>query len=532
MTRPDHRRLPGALLLGLAALISALVLAACGGSSENGETAAADKPAAGATTAEETAAIRRGGTLVISAVDPGTAIDPLTTASPAGTAIADAVAEKLTRITTEGTAEPILAESWEPAADGLSWTFRLRPGVAFQDGRPLTSADVVASYERLLARDSPAPGKSAFADLVRGVRADGPETVVFELTRPFSDFPVLTAGSNAHILPVDYRAGTWQRRPVGSGPFRLDLYSPGQSARFSANPNWWNRENLHLGALDLKLYKDQQARVLALQSGEIDSLIGEPVDASLTAALDRSQFQIESLPTAGFTAFALRVDRAPFDDVRVRQAIAWGLDREAIVRTVFGGEGQPGNDTIYGPTYAIKPQGLEQRRQDVAKAEELLGGKEVSFEITGSAQSETLATVIQQQLNEIRGFDVKIKSLPAAEYYADGDDSPWLTAPATLTFWGDRPSPSQYNNFLYARASDWNASQYSNPELERLSAQYDASTDEAERQRAVDAIAQIEWEEAPVIVPAFGTSQSFTAKKVHGLRPQPAAILYSGVWVD
>lgn len=530
--RPALRR----SALGAIGVIAALALGACGASSGGGTASTAkDAAAGGGTGASTTAAaapkVVDGGTLKISAVDPGAKIDPVTVAGAAGVGIVGAVAENLTYIDDKGAAQPVLATKWEPSSDGLTWTFTLRAGVTFQDGTPLTAKDVVATYERIIAPKSVSPGKSAFIGILKSVTAAGDDAVEFHLERPFSDFPALTAATNTYILPADYTLGSWEKNPVGTGPFKLQTYNRGQSVVFVANPTYWDKQDIHLAGLEIDLFKDEQARVLALQSGEIDSLLGEPVEASLTAALDPSQYNVLSVPNAGFTAFALRVDQAPFTDENVRQAIAWALDRDAIIKTVLGGDGSVGNDTIYAPVYPIKPQGLEQRKQDPAKVEELLGGKTVAFTITASPADETLATVIQQQLNAIGGFKVKIKILPPGEYYADGNDAPWLSAPATLTYWASRPSPSQYNNFLYFKGSDWNASHYSNPELEKLSAQYDATTDTAKQQELVNQIAKIEWDDVPVIVSAYGKSRIFSSKKVHDIPTVPGATRYQGIWV-
>ena len=103
--------------------------------------------------------------------------------------------------------------------------------------------------------------------------------------------------------------------------------------------------------------------MLALQSGEVDSLLGEPVEASLTAALSEDEYSVQSVPNAGFTAFALRTDEAPFDDVKVRQAVAWALDREGIVQTVLGGDGSIGNDTIDDPSIRSSRKGSSSGRR-------------------------------------------------------------------------------------------------------------------------------------------------------------------------
>ena len=512
----------------LTGILATLVLSACGATSSN-TSSPSQEPAS--EQAAKAPTVVKGGTLRLAAVDPGAAIDPVTVASGAGVGIAGAVAENLTFINDKGQPEGVLATEWEPSEDGKTWTFTLRSGVQFQDGRPLTAADVVASYERIIGPDSVSPGKSAFVGILKSVSASGDDTVEFRLERPFSDFPVLTAATNTYILPEDYELGTWEKHPVGTGPFKLETYNKGQSAEFVANPTYWGKDDIYLAALKINFYKDAQARVLALQSGEVDSLLGEPLEASLTAALSEDEYSVQSIPNAGFTAFALRTDEAPFDDVKVRQAVAWALDREGIVQTVLGGDGSIGNDTIYAPVYPLKPQGLEQRAQDLDRVKTLLGGKTVKFTITSSPADETLATVIQQQRHEVEGFDVDIKVLPSAEYYADGNDAPWLNATATLTYWASRPSPSQYNGFLYSKASDWNASKYSNPKLEQISAEYDAATDDATKQTLIDQIAKIQWDEVPVIVTTYGKSRTFSSKQVHDIPQVPGATRYQGLWV-
>jgi peptide/nickel transport system substrate-binding protein len=521
------RRRPAALGL-LAIVVAALALTACGSTSDSGGTTGTTATASGTQAAEK---IVEGGTLRVASAAPPTSIDPVTVASGSGFDIVGAVDEQLTYIDEHGKAQPVLATKWEPSADGKTWTFTLRKGVKWQDGTPLTAADVAASYERIIGPKSVSPGKSAFEGILESVSASGDDAVEFHLERPFADFPVLTAGSNTYILPKDYKLGSWEDDPVGTGPFTLQTYDKGQSAKFVANPDYWGKQDIHLAGLEVGFYKDAQARVLALESGEADTLLGEPVAASLTAALDPSKYSALTVPEAGFTAFALRVDQAPFNDVKVRQAIAWALNREAILKTVYGGDGSVGNDTMYAPIYPIKPEGLEQREQDPDKVAELLGGKTVSFTITASPTDETLATVIQQQLNEVGGFDVKIDILPSNEYYAEGNDAPWLSAPATLTYWGSRPSPSQYNSFLYFKNSDWNASKFSNPELEKLSAQYDATTDPTEQQDLVNQIGKIEWTEVPVIVAARGATQTFSSNEVHDIPAVPGQVRYQGIWV-
>ena len=496
---------------------AALLLSGCAGTVEGNSNSSGGPPV-------------HGGVLRTSAVDPGGEIDPVTAASPGAIGIVDIVAEKLVRVDADFKPAPVLATGWSASGDGLSWRVPIRPGVTFNNGKPLVPEDVVATFNRITAPDSTSPAKGSFKGLLTSVRAEGGD-VVFTLAKPFSDFPFLLAGSNTQILPADYRVGTWTENHVGTGAFRVKDFQPGQGVLFEKNQNYWNKDEIYLDGIETKFYGDQQARVLALQSGEIDGLYGEPVPASLTSALDGSQYTVDSVPAAGFSAFVLRADQAPFDDVKVRQAIAWALDREAISKTVYGGQAALGNDTVYGPTYSVRPTDLEQRKPNAAKVRELLGDRKVSFTITTSSTEESHALLIQQQLKQFPNFDVQVDIQPGEKYYADGDTSPWLSAPATITYWASRPSPSQYNDFIYRTGATWNASRYSNPELDKLSDEYDRTTDAARRQEIVNRIGAIQWNDVPVIVSSYGNARRYLSKKVH-LRQSAGVVDYTGAWLE
>ncbi len=507
----SRRRLPLAIATIVALL---LALAGCGSQSGSDGTAAGGEP-------------QRGGVLRLSAIEHDSADGDPTTSTFGGDTL---VLERLTALNPDYSAKPVLATEWKASEDGLTWTVEIRQGVTFNDGRDLTPADVVATYERLIAPDSVSPAKGALSILAKAEENTNGTAVDFHLSKPFSDFPFLLGSSNTGILPADYEVGTWYDNPVGTGPFVIENYAPGQGITYQRYEDHWNAEEIYLDGVQVTYYKDQQARVLALQSGEIDGLYGEPISADLLSALDKSQYNVTSVPAAGFSAFVFRVDQPPFDDVKVRQAIAWALDREEIIDTVWNGDAEPGNDTVYGPTFAIRPKSLEQREADPEKVAELLGDKKVEFTITTSSTEETYATLIQQQLEEYDNFDVDIDIQSGAEYYAEGDDSPWLTREATLTFWSPRPSPSQYIDYIYREASDWNASKYVDPELERLSDEYDAATDEAERQRIVDELAEIQWNDVPVIVVGFGNVRAFLDKRVH-LEIVGTTATWEGAWI-
>lgn len=446
----------------------------------------------------------------IGITEPGAEIDPLTVADSDAQLIAGLVTEQLVSFTADGEALPRLATEWSASDDGLTWTFTLRDGARFNDGSPVTAADVVATFEAIIGEDSVSPAKSAFTGILDAVSDAGDGAVAFTLARPFSDFPRLLAGNNTGILPADYEPGTWLDEPVGAGQFLLEDYEVGQSISFVKNPDYWNADEIELDGVELKIYKDPQASVLAFQAGDIDRISITP---DVLATVDVDDYDTLSSGYSHFYGIHLDVTEAPFDDATIREALAWAVDRQGIVDDVYGGTAAVGNDYPVLPDYLPQPEGIPQREQDLDKVADLLDGRTVSFTITTSFQ--LFGEVLQQQLNAVDGFDVDLEVLSDEQYYAEGADSPWLNAPLTVTSWGKRV-PSQYYGLFYAEGAAWNAAHYANPELGQLVTAFDATTDEAEREALLTDISQIEWTDVPTIIPALVRSEVLQNTRVKG----------------
>lgn len=444
--------------------------------------------------------------------DPGSEIDPLTVADYNAQIISGLVTEPLVSLDAAGELNPRLATDWTASEDGLTWTVTLRDGAEFNDGSPVTSADVVATFEAITADDSQSPGRSAFDGILDSVAADGDETVLFTLVRPFSDFPLLLTGTNTGILPADYEPGTWLDNPVGAGQFLLEDYTVGKGATYVKNPDYWNADAIELDGVELKVYGDTQAELLAFQAGEIDRI---GLTSDVAATVDASKYDVISSGYNKIDGIFLNVTEAPFDDPTAREALAWAIDRQGLIDDVYEGNADIANDTTFFPDYDPQPAGLEQREQDLDRVAQLLAGRTLSFTVTIAQENQLFGEVLQQQLNEVPGFDVQLEVLTSEQYYADGDSTPWLNAPVTVTNWAKRV-PSQYVSLIYTAGAAWNASHYANPEIEELTSQFDATTEPAERQKLADDIAEIQWTDLPVIVPAFSKAQSLQDKRVQG----------------
>jgi peptide/nickel transport system substrate-binding protein len=496
---------------GLAFAAVALALSACSSSSSSTGAQASAGSSSGSAAAS-------GGVYTLPLTPPDGNIDPLTTANYNAMFIVGLASAGLIEESTTGKLVPQLATSWAPAANKLSWTVALRQGTKFSNGKPLTANDVVSTFDAILSPSSQSPAKSSFSGIVKSVAAsaDG-KSVVFTLDQPYSDFPYLLTGANTWILPAGFKDTNWINDPVGAGQFILEKYTPGQGVTYKKNPYYWDAAAVKVPGIDAKFFNDDQSEVLAFQSGEIDQITSDP---SIKAALGNSYRQ-ERAGYLKFDGLVFNVTKAPFNNVNVRQAVAWALNRSAIVQTAYSGNATIGNDYATFPDYGVQPKGLTSREQNLAKVKQLLGGKVISFTITsyqGNQGEQTLAELIQQQLNATGSFKVSLDLLTEAAYYASGSSTPWLNAPVTLTDWADR-LPSQLYSFIYAPGAAWNASHYSNPQLTKLSSEYEETTDSATRQTLANQIAQIEWTDVPVIVAAFEESDVYLANNVQGTFP-------------
>jgi len=474
-----------------------LVLAGCGSST-------APAPAADSSTG--------GGVFNLGVITPSGNINPLTTSDYYTMWIVGLASAGLIIESTTGKLEPQLATSWAPSANKLAWTITLRRGAKFSDGKPVTAADVVWTFDQILSPKSQSPAASSFAGIVKSVKAAGADAVVFTLDEPYSDFPYLLTGANTWVLPAGDDYADWIKEPVGAGQFILEKYTPGEGVTYKKNPDYWDASAVKLSGVDMKFYSGAQGELLAFQAGQIDEISADP---SVSQALGK-QYREVDMGYEKFDGIVFNVTKAPFSNVNVRQAIAWALNRNAIVSTVYGGDAVVGNDYATFPDYAIQPAGIVQREQDDAKVKQLLGGKKISFTITTYSDEETFAELIQQELQATGSFTVKLDIMTEAQYYGGSNsNTPWLNAAVTITDWGDR-LPGQLESLIYAKGSDWNASHYSDPTLDKLTTEYEGTSDTATKESLAKQIAEIEWTDVPVIVAAFQVDDVYLSNAVKG----------------
>ncbi|HWD66245.1 MAG TPA: ABC transporter substrate-binding protein [Solirubrobacteraceae bacterium] len=363
ITRKDllKRAASGAVLLGTPSL-----LAACGGGSSGGGSGGG-----GGGGSTSSAKLKSGGNLRVGATG-GSAKDVI----DAHNAVADtdivrisALYEPLAAPTPDfkGT-QMVLAESIEPVSGNAAmWDIRLRPGVEFTNGKTVTAEDVIFSINRIVNPKSPGTGAASISYInAKGMKKMDSRTVRVPLQFANAGFVDDLGQYFNNIVPTDYNP----KSPVGTAAWKYQSFTPGQQSVFVKNPNYWQSGKPYADQLTIIDFADDTARVNALLAGQIDIADTVPTEL-LPQVQSNGNAVVYDNPAGGWLPITMRVDQAPFNDVRVRQAMRLIVNRPQMVQQVLSGHGQVGND-VYGRFDPSYDSSLPQRHQDIEQAKSLL----------------------------------------------------------------------------------------------------------------------------------------------------------------
>ncbi|WP_099204119.1 ABC transporter substrate-binding protein [Scatolibacter rhodanostii] len=382
------------------ATLFTLVLTACSPSAQESKasTPESEKPSSQAetvssdTTTEEVKELRWGST-----TEPVT-LDPLNAGNSAdGRSILFNVFEGLVKPDTDGNLQPALAESYQVEEGGLKYTFPIRTGVKFHNGATLTAEDVVYSLE--IAKEQGFTG----LDQIDTIIADG-NTVVITLTAPDTYFlPFLTVG----VVPKDYTDR--ENKPIGTGPFSLESYTPQQNIVLVKNKDYWNTELPKLDKVTIQFVSDTNALLTAVQGGNIDG--ASIIDYSQLQQLDANEYSYIESQSASVQLLALNNSYGPLADVKVRQAISYAVDKTEIIDTAFYGFGTPsGTPIIPGLKTYFNSEVTDAYQADIDKAKQLLTeagyGDGFDLEITVSSNYTMHLDTAQVIINQLAKIGV------------------------------------------------------------------------------------------------------------------------------
>ncbi|HWE63631.1 MAG TPA: ABC transporter substrate-binding protein [Chloroflexota bacterium] len=471
------------------------------------------------------AAPTTGGTIRVGAGVP-VSIEPPQLVDGEGVGIAQQAGDYLVSVGPDLIVRPSLATSWKPSQGFKVWTFALRKGVTFHSGKALTADDVVATFKRLVDPKGTSTAQGGLSFLTpAGVAKIDDYTVQFTLMRPVVDFPYyLYSTYQAIILPTTYK-GDYARTGDGTGPFKLVEYVPGQRARFVRNPNYWNKPRPYVDGVEFVLGGSADSQLTQLLGGSVDTVIVTDY-THLQILTGNPQYRISQVNSSGHNGIFVRTDRAPFSDVRVRQALAFALDRPAIIQTTSHGLAVQGDDNIVAPVFPEYTP-LPQRAKNIAKAKALLAaaghprGFSTAVLTNGSSPGFVqLAVAVQQQAQAI-GIDVSIKTDPGSVYY----NTDWLTAPFTITDWAHRPSVSYFINVAYKTGAPWNASHWSNKQFDSLANKLDGTLDLSQRKTIAHQLELVQTDQTPAFLTYFSKIARPIRATLQGVHADPGNYL-------
>jgi peptide/nickel transport system substrate-binding protein len=513
-------------MIGMSVPLLGAILAACGGSSSSSTaTSSGATPSSG----------KKGGTLRIAGVTPAAAINPLTVADAGGLLMLNQTGEFLIFDSNLKLAlQPMLALSWKPNADGSVWTFKLRPGVTFHDGKQMTADDVVYTFKQLSDPKVASNALSTFTGVLTpaGVKKVDSTTVEFHLESPNGNFPYLVSSDNynAIIVPAGTDFAKWQKTFVGTGAFKLSSYQQNVGASFVPNPSYWGTKAL-LSGTSFKFYASQQPMILALQGGDVD-VIAQFVPAGATQLLNSSTYKIIQLKAANHRELSMRNDQPPFNDAKVRQAVAYSLDRTGMVAALLGGKGTVANDYPFGPRFPSTDTTVPQRSQNIAMAKQLLqqaGHSSVNATLFTEQYQEIpqLAQAIQQNAKQA-GININLKVETQTAYYgkATYGNSDWLDGQMSLVDYGDRGVPNVYLVAPLTSKGPWNGAHFKNPQYDALVKQFVAALDLQTQKTIAGKIQRLLLAETPIVIPYWIDGLTASTPGVTGLNPTSIAQLY------
>src|SRR6266576_2291864 len=477
------------------------LLAAC---SSGSPAPAASSPAA-------TAAKKRGGALKVGLTggSGSDTLDPHKGLTYLDTARAQSLYQPLLQLNTRAQSEFVLAEEISPHGSTSQWVIRLRPGITFHDGKPLTADDVIFTLNRIIT--GKLTGSTPLGPIdVKGLKKLDKLTVQVPMTSPYGSFTdQLAYWYYLYIVPVGFDP----KKPNGTGPFKYQSFTPGQRSVFVRNMNYWRSGLPYVDTLTIIDFSDSASLQNALVGGVIHGA-GALEGPQLAALASNGSVRTVKSATGAITPFTMRVDQAPFNDVNVRQAMRLIVDRQQLINSALDGSGTVGADVSspYDPNYDTALH----REQDIAQAKSLLkkaGQENLKVQLVTSAVATgtvAMATVLAQQA-QAAGVTISLKTVDPTTFFGPN----YLSWTFSQDFYNYSPYLGQVAQSLLP-TSPFNETHWSLPRYGDLYRQANATADPAVRKEIEHEMQQIDFTQGGYIIPAFIDALDAYSTKITG----------------
>jgi peptide/nickel transport system substrate-binding protein len=510
--------LSGAVVLGAGG-----VLGACGGDDDGGGGGG------GGTPAESGGKLKTGGALRVGATGGG-AKDSIDAHRP--TVDTDIMRcwnlyESLAVRTPDfSELQMLVAESIEAEKSPKTWTVRLKEGVTFHNGKPVTADDVIFSLRRILDPKDPKVGAASIGYVEeKKLKKMDERTVRITLEFANAGFPDDVGQYFNAIVPTDYDV----KNPVGTGPFKYKSFTAGQQSEFTKYADYWEEGKPYVDSLTIIDFPDDTARTNALLGGQVDVIDNLPA-AQLQNVKSNPNLRVLSSKTGAWQPFTMRVDQAPFDDVRVRQAFRLIVDREQMVQQVLSGQGRIANDLYapYDPAYA---DDLPQRQQDLEQAKSLLkqaGREGLSVELVTAPVFQGIVEAAQVFAQQAKGagVNVKVRKVDSGTFYGDN----YLKWTFAQDFWATRVYLSQVAQGDLPE-SPFNETHWEDPKFIDLIQQARAEVDEGKRADILHEAQTMQYEQGGYIIQYFSNIIDAYSAKLGGFVEAKCGFPFGNYWL-
>lgn len=523
-------------MITAAMLTATMLLTACSG---GGESTAPDSDTSGETTNTEDAAASSDmkDSLIVAIQSDPSGLDPhMVTDRAAGIAIENLYNTLFTYTETYGEAAPSLAESYDVSEDGLTYTLHLQEGVQFHSGNAMTAEDVKYSLERI--KDSGA--RASQVEKISSIETPDENTVVIQLESEYAPFLTYLANPLNAIVEkavVEENDGSLTNADAGTGPFKLVSWNEGTSVDMEAFGDYWEDGKPQISSLQLKTITDATARATALRNGEIDMII-DAIDQETMVLNNADGVVLETIPGTFWEYVGMNCGSEQLKDAKVRQAIAFAIDRDAINTAVKMGNATvlkeanvPATHEYYGNDEIYASRDVEKAKSLLKEAGVAEGSLSLKFTVGSDWQYQVdAAQMVKQQLEEI-GIKCEISALESGVYF-DGLNAGEFDL--TVCGWSGFVDIDEYLYDLFTSEGAYNQQNYSNPEVDKLLAEGRVTTDEDARKEVYQEAQKLIAEDAPM---AFLYMNGFTVAmrdnvKGYTVHPTAATIFMKDVYFE
>ena len=523
--------------LTLITLLMPILISACGDASSNKQ--------ASKIVYSKSYPPSNGGTLIDATIGEPSGLIAMTAGESAASAIAGNIFNSLLKYDKNLDLTGELAQAWDISEDKKTITFHLKPNLKWADNQPLTSDDVLFTWQKVTDENTRTPYGSDYALVIK---AETPDANTFRVTYSAPYAPALSTWAGLHILPKhllkdqDINTTTFKRNPVGSNYYKLDSWKNGQYLKLSRNA-LASQGQARIDKLITRIIPDKATQFLELSADNIDMMGLNPIQYSRVLParpqLNKNVGLYKELGS-GYTYMGFNLKRKPFDDVRVRLAINYAIDKQEIIDGVLLGLGEP-VASPYKPGTRWSNPTLKPYPYDPVKAKELLkeagfadtngdgvlekDGKPFSFEIltNQNKEREMSAVLIQRRLKEV-GIEVNIRALEWASFLGRFIEPREFDA--VILAWSLSLDPDQYSIWHSSQqaAKQFNFVGYNNAKVDKLLEEGRLELDPDKRQKVYHEFAKILLEDSPIVYLSAGYGLTAVHKRVQGIdNPAPPA---------